>query len=53
MIVCKRVVYVHILEKTSDVCLEEAFNLLEFEFRVYEHGSDVGFDNVSKALKLS
>ena len=52
MIVRKRVVYVHVLEKTPDVCLEEAFDLFEVEFRVYKDSSDIGFDNVGKALKL-
>lgn len=53
VIVRKCVIYVHILEKPSDVCLEKAFDLLEVEFRVYEDSPDIGFDNVSKALKLS
>ena len=53
MIVCKRVVYAHVLEKAPDVCLEETFDLLEVEFRVYEDSSNIGFDDVGKALKLS
>lgn len=52
MIIRKRVVYMHILEKTPDVGVEEAFDLMEVEFRVDEDSSDIGFDDVSKALKL-
>ena len=41
MIIRKRIVYMHVLEETPDVCLEEAFDLLEVEFRVYEDSSDI------------
>lgn len=51
MIVGISVIYIHVLEKPSNVFVEEALNLSKVEVRVNKEGADVRFHNIRESLE--
>ena len=52
MVVGIGVIDVHVLEKPSDVLVEEALDLAVIEFGVNKESANVRFDDVGEGLKL-
>lgn len=50
MLVCKGIVYRHIMEVWLYVMLEEGFNLLKSEIRVHKNRSQISFNHVWQTL---
>ena len=46
MIVCKCIIYAHVLEEPADVRVEEALDFFIVELGVDENGAQVGFEHV-------
>lgn len=52
MLVCKGIVYRHVVEVWLDIFLEEDLDYLEVETRIDKGGSKIGFDHVRQALHI-
>ena len=50
MAVGESVVNGHVFEVMTNMGFEKAFDFGEVEFRIYEDGTNVGFDDVGKTL---
>lgn len=52
MLVCKGIVYRHVVEIRLDIFLKESLDYVVVETRIDKCGSKIGFDHVRQALHI-